>query len=210
MARKKDYEGRDIVVSFEMKRCIHARNCFLKLPDVFDPEQRPWVQTDNAPAEEIAAVIRGCPSGALGFHYKNGATEAAPKINKIAVLENGPLAVSGAISVEGENAETRLTLCRCGLSKNKPYCDYSHVAGGFHATGEPKPTSPESIAALGGPIAITRVPNGPLKVEGAMELTTGTGGRIAKLDKAFLCRCGASQNKPYCDGSHKKLGFQDP
>ena len=209
MAHTKEYEGEDIVVSFDLKRCIHARNCFLKLPDVFDPAKRPWVQPDNAPAEEIAAMIRSCPSGALGFRYKNGATEAAPKINRVTILENGPLALSGELSIE-DGAQTRLTLCRCGLSKNKPYCDYSHVEGGFEATGEPKAQSPAEVEEQGGPVSIASVPDGPLKVDGHVELTTGTGHKIAKHAKAFLCRCGASKNKPYCDGSHKAIGFKDP
>ena len=209
MARKKEYEGEEILVSFDMKRCIHARNCFLKLPDVFDPAQRPWVQPDNAPAEEIASIVRSCPSGALGFQYKNGVKEAAPKINRFAVLENGPLAIAGDVSVEGAENVTRMTLCRCGLSKNKPYCDYSHVEGGFKATGEPRPQPPENIEVRGGSVSIERVANGPLKVEGNVELTTGTGSGIAKHGKAFLCRCGTSKNKPYCDGSHKASGFED-
>ncbi len=200
----KTYNGADISIEFDMKRCIHARNCFLKLPKVFDPSQRPWVQPDNAPAEEIAAMVRTCPSGALKFSMKTGASEAPPKINRIAVLENGPLALAG--DLEGD---TRLTLCRCGLSKNKPYCDYSHVEGAFKATGEPAAKSPAETEAQGGSITLTPVPDGPLKVAGNVELTTGTGRKIAKLDGAFLCRCGASKNKPFCDGSHKAAGFSD-
>lgn len=210
MARKKEYEGEDLIVSFEMKRCIHARNCFLKLPNVFDPDQRPWVQPDNAPAEEIASMVRSCPSGALGFRYKNGDKEAAPKINRVAILENGPLALAGELSLEGGDTETRLTLCRCGLSKNKPYCDYSHVEARFQATGEPQAQPAETVEIQGGSVAIKRLADGPLQLDGHVELTTGTGRRIAKQSKAFLCRCGASKNKPYCDGSHKRIGFKDP
>lgn len=206
--RRKSYEGADITVTFDMSKCIHARNCFLKLPEVFDPAKRPWVQPDNAPAEEIAAMIRTCPSGALAFQ-KPGAEETAPKINRIAVLENGPLAVAGSLDVEDEAAQ-RLTLCRCGLSKNKPYCDYSHVEAGFTASGEPTPKSPDDTAETGGELNISRASDGPLKVVGNVEITTGTGKKIAKLEKAFLCRCGASQNKPYCDGSHKGIDFKDP
>lgn len=205
MARK-TYEGQEISVSFDMKRCIHARNCFLKLPKVFDPAQRPWVQPDNAPAEEVAAMIRTCPSGALSFERKSGGGEAPPMINRVTVLENGPLAIAGEL----ESGETRQTLCRCGLSKNKPYCDYSHVEGGFEATGEPTPKAPADSPATGGPLKTFRMPDGPLKVEGNVEITTGTGRHIATLQQAFLCRCGASQNKPFCDGSHKKTGFSDP
>ena len=207
--RRKEYEGKDITVTFDMKRCIHARNCFLKLPQVFDPAQHPWVQPDNAPAEEIAAMVRTCPSGALAFR-KSGADERAPVINRITVLENGPLAISGDTSVEDLEAEPRVTLCRCGLSKNKPYCDYSHVAGGFEATGEPKPKTPSMGEDRGGALKAFRLPDGPLKVEGNVELTTGTGIKIGSHAKAFLCRCGASKNKPYCDGSHKEAGFSDP
>ena len=209
MARAKEYEGKDIIVSFDMKRCIHARNCFLKLPDVFDPAQRPWVQPDKAPAEEITAMIRSCPSGALAFRYKDGRTEAAPKINRVAILENGPLAITGDLTLEGDNTEPRLTLCRCGLSKNKPYCDYSHVEGGFAATGEPKASTPPEVEEQGGALTITRVADGPLKIDGNLEITGGTGGKIAKHNRAFLCRCGASKNKPYCDGSHKDIRFTD-
>lgn len=204
----KKYEGREITITFDMKRCIHARNCFLKLPKVFDPAQRPWVQPDNAPVEEITAMIRTCPSGALGYQSTER-DEAPPAINRVAVLENGPLAVAGDLSVEAADSETRTTLCRCGLSKNKPFCDYSHVEAGFQATGEPNATIPTETEEAGGDVRVARIADGPLKLAGNIEITTGTGRKIASLPQAFLCRCGASKNKPFCDGSHKDIGFSD-
>ncbi|MCH2095605.1 MAG: (4Fe-4S)-binding protein [Rhodobacteraceae bacterium] len=132
MPRPRTYAGRDIEVSFDMSKCIHARNCFLKLPHVFDPNQRPWVQPDNAPAEEIAAMIRTCPSGALTFTRHDGGTEELPtRINRVTLNENGPLALQGNLEVNG-TACTRATLCRCGLSDNKPFCDGSHKDAGFN------------------------------------------------------------------------------
>ncbi|MFT6456398.1 MAG: CDGSH-type Zn-finger protein, partial [Yoonia sp.] len=72
------------------------------------------------------------------------------------------------------------------------------------------PSAQADTDNIGGAIDMTRVPNGPLKVVGNLEITTGTGRKVAKAEKAFLCRCGASKNKPFCDGSHKDAGFVDP
>ena len=207
MAKRKTYDGAEISVSFDMARCIHARNCFLKLPRVFDPSRRPWIDPDAAPAEEIAAMIRTCPSGALTFRRRDGGTEAPPGVNRAAVLENGPIALAGEITLGEAEEETRMTLCRCGKSKTKPYCDYSHVEAGFTATGEPPATDEDKAEGPGGPLNVTAVKNGPLVITGNLEITTGTGARVARTAKAFLCRCGASKNKPFCDGSHKEIGF---
>lgn len=211
MAKSRSYAGRDIEISFDMARCIHARNCFLKLPQVFDPERRPWIDPDAAPAEEIAAMIRTCPSGALAFRrLEGGLDEAAPPQNRAAVFENGPLAFAGALVVDGEEMP-RATLCRCGKTSNPPFCDYSHVKAGFQATGEPKPQEKEAPPDdTGGTLEITPHENGPLEARGALELTSGTGARLHRGSRSFLCRCGHSANKPFCDGSHKREGFVMP
>ena len=201
-------KGTDIEIGFDMKRCIHARNCYLKLPQVFDPGRRPWVEPDAAPAEEIAAMIRTCPSGALMFRrLDQGLDEAPPVLNRVAVLENGPLALAGELNVDGETM-TRATLCRCGASSNKPFCDYAHVEAGFAATGEPATDANAEAIETEGALSATPIPDGPLKLDGPIELTTGTGRGIGKMRRAFLCRCGASKNKPFCDGSHKEIGFK--
>jgi CDGSH-type Zn-finger protein/uncharacterized Fe-S cluster protein YjdI len=211
MATRRSYTGKDIEIGFEMARCIHARNCFLKLPQVFDPTRRPWIDPEAAPVEYIAAMIRTCPSGALTFARTDGGRgEAPPGVNRIAVLENGPLALAGDLVVDGEEM-TRATLCRCGKSSRKPFCDYGHVGDGFAATGEPKPVTPAGEShARGGRVTVTPQENASLRVEGAVEITTGTGRRIAIREKAFLCRCGQSKNKPFCDGSHRDAGFEAP
>ena len=58
-----------------------------------------------------------------------------------------------------------------------------------------------------GPLTVTPAPNGPLRVQGPLEIATGTGRTILRTTETYLCRCGASANKPYCDGSHKRIGF---
>jgi len=207
----KTYEGAEIDIGFDMKRCIHARNCFLKLPRVFDPERRPWVDPDAAPADEIAAMIRTCPSGALTFALKREEVgESPPGINRVSVLENGPNAFHGRLSVAGLDA-TRATLCRCGQTKNPPFCDYSHVDAGFVATGEPGESGKDAPGEdAGAELALIGHENGPLEARGPLEITSGTGKRLHRGTRAFLCRCGQSRNKPFCDGSHKRAGFEVP
>ena len=51
------------------------------------------------------------------------------------------------------------------------------------------------------------VPDGPFLVQGKVEIVLADGKTESK-DKPALCRCGASRNKPYCDGSHIKIGFK--
>jgi CDGSH-type Zn-finger protein len=102
----------------------------------------------------------------------------------------------------------RATLCRCGASQNKPYCDGSHTAVGFAATGEPGTQASEALAHRAGPLRVTALKDGPLQVEGNLEICSGTGRTVNRTQKTWLCRCGTSQNKPYCDGSHKRIGFQ--
>lgn len=204
----KTYTGRDIEIGFEMSRCIHARNCFLKLPQVFDPAQRPWVQPDNASAEDIAAMVRTCPSGALTFKRRDQGVEESPTpINRVTLYENGPIALQGDLEIDGQKA-TRATLCRCGKSQNKPYCDYAHADATFEASGEPRPEPTKEEIAHGGVLKVTAAPNGPLVLDGPMEITTGSGRGIGTQSRAFLCRCGASKNKPFCDGTHKDIGFE--
>lgn len=207
MAKPRSYPGTDIEISFDMRRCIHARNCFLGLPQVFDPARRPWVAPDAAPAEEIAAIIRSCPSGALTFRRLDGGGAELPKpINRVRVQENGPVEVSGDLRF-GEARFTRATLCRCGQSANMPFCDHSHVKAGFSATGEPAPSDKDGDTRMGAALEIRPVPNGPLGLVGPVEVTSGSGARIARTEKLFLCRCGQSASKPFCDGSHKAAGF---
>jgi len=102
----------------------------------------------------------------------------------------------------------RLTLCRCGASKSKPYCDGSHNQIKFAASGEPPTGKADMLPVRDGPLAIDPTTDGPLQVRGNMELISGTGRVVARLESARLCRCGASNNKPFCDGSHARVGFK--
>jgi CDGSH-type Zn-finger protein/uncharacterized Fe-S cluster protein YjdI len=201
--------GRQVTIHFDAGKCIHSRHCVLDRPDVFVPNVAgEWIHPDRATPEEVAALAANCPSGAITCERADGgANEAPPLVNTVRVRENGPLAVHAALSVAGAGPALRATLCRCGASANKPWCDGSHVAAGFTATGEPASKESTALARRDGPLSVTPLPNGPLKVVGALEIVTGTGRTVNRTTETYLCRCGASANKPYCDGSHKKIGF---
>ncbi|HEX2669792.1 MAG TPA: CDGSH iron-sulfur domain-containing protein [Polyangiaceae bacterium] len=112
------------------------------------------------------------------------------------------------LQLAGLSGSYRATLCRCGASKNKPYCDGSHHEVGFAATGEPDTTQPDMLEVRNGPLVIEPEVDGPLHVRGNVEITSGTGRVVARVVQARLCRCGASDTKPFCDSSHLRIGFK--
>jgi CDGSH-type Zn-finger protein/uncharacterized Fe-S cluster protein YjdI len=199
----------DITVSFDGRRCIHARFCVTRAPTVFLSDvDGPWMHPDAGRAEEISAVIEQCPSGALAYARRDGCDEKAPPVNLATVRENGPYWLRGDLKVEGQRIGFRAALCRCGASKRKPFCDKSHKYVGFSATGEPPSIKSEDLAARDGALAIAPEPDGPLVVRGNLEIVAGSGRTVATLQEVRLCRCGASANKPFCDESHRVAGFR--
>ncbi len=209
MREVEEVAGKKVLIHFETKKCIHSRQCVLQRPDVFVPNvQGEWIHPDAATPEELAGLALTCPSGAIRYSRLDGGPEETPPLVNVArIRENGPIAVHAELAIEGQDPGYRATLCRCGASKNKPYCDSSHIAAGFQATGEIAPTESQPLAARAGALKITPSKNGPLLVEGNLEIVTGTGKTINRVTKTALCRCGQSSKKPYCDGTHAKVGF---
>jgi CDGSH-type Zn-finger protein/uncharacterized Fe-S cluster protein YjdI len=205
-----EVRGQRVVIRFDGRKCIHSRNCVLGRPDVFVPNvQGEWIHPDRATPEEVAELAHNCPSGAITFERLDGGpAEAAPRVNTVRLRENGPLALHAPLALCGEAAGLRATLCRCGASQHKPWCDGSHTAAGFSATGEPLGKESAALPERAGPLAITTIVNGPLKLDGAHEIVSGTGRTLERCTQSFLCRCGHSAHKPYCDGTHKKIGFE--
>lgn len=207
-------EGKNLQLQFEAKRCIHARFCVTGAPTVFLANvQGPWIHPDTMDVERLADIAHACPSGAIRYQRKDGrADEAAPPVNLLAIREAGPYAVRGPLMLDGRFSGFRATLCRCGASKNKPYCDSSHHDIGFQASGEPATgiadTATDMLAIRDGELAIDPEPDGPLQLRGNLEITSGTGRVVSRVTQARLCRCGASNTKPFCDNSHLRIGFR--
>jgi CDGSH-type Zn-finger protein/uncharacterized Fe-S cluster protein YjdI len=207
-------EGKALTLHFEAKRCIHARFCVTGAPNVFLANVKgPWLHPDAMDAERLAEIAHACPSGAIRYARKDGRPdEAAPPVNLIGVREAGPYAVRAALVLDGNPIGYRATLCRCGASNNKPFCDGSHHDAHFDASGEPATGLGDRNTAMlpvrDGVLAIDAEPNGPLSVRGNMEILAGTGRMVCRLTAARLCRCDASATKPFCDGSHARIGFR--
>jgi CDGSH-type Zn-finger protein/uncharacterized Fe-S cluster protein YjdI len=206
-----DYiEGKGLTLIYEGKKCIHARFCVTWGPKVFLANVKgPWIHPDAMETERLAEIAHVCPSGAIRYQRKDGVhDEQPPPVNLIAIREGGPYAVRAQIMLDGEPAHFRATLCRCGASKNKPFCDGSHHEVKFDASGEPPTGKADMLPVRDGPLAIDLQADGPLQVRGNLEITSGTGRVVARVVQARLCRCGGSANKPFCDGTHARIGFK--
>ena len=131
------YANDAIEVHWEPRLCIHVQNCVRRLPQVFKAEERPWIVVDGADADAVAATVEACPAGALDYwRLDGGAQEEASDETTVEPRPNGPLFVRGHVRVVGDDGavireDTRVALCRCGGSANKPFCDGSHRRNGF-------------------------------------------------------------------------------
>lgn len=209
-----DYQNDEIVVRYRLSRCIHAAACVRGLPHVFDPNRKPWVDASAADGDAIAEVVMRCPTGALHFERLDGGPAETPdETNTVLPTPRGPLYVRGDLEIRDASGavtlrDTRVALCRCGQSANKPFCDGSHWNARFADDGrvaENKLTG--EFGAGGGPLVITATENGPLRIEGPLELWSSDANATHRGARGTLCRCGQSATKPYCDGNHTRVGF---
>jgi uncharacterized Fe-S cluster protein YjdI len=137
MGKSKEYTNGEVTVTWEPQKCIHSAICVKGLPDVFKPNEKPWIKIDAASTEAIVNQVKQCPSGALGFYMTNENDKTAETMEtKVEILENGPLLVYGTLKVthkdgSSETKNRTTAFCRCGASANKPYCDGAHVNAEF-------------------------------------------------------------------------------
>ena len=195
-----EYKGDTQTVTWDRRLCIHVGECGRAKGDLFVTGRDPWCDPNLSDQDNIEAVVARCPTGALAVKDADGAllTEAAPQDNEVHVSNDGPLYVSGALSVDGasddmHSVSRRAALCRCGASKNKPFCDNSHREAGFQDAGAVGETGLAEIER-GGPLEIKRIPDGPLEVSGNFAIRAGSGRTAWSGRKAYLCRCGQSKN----------------
>ena len=213
--REFSYSTDDIEVTWDKERCIHAEECVHGLSSVFDPNKRPWIQPEHASPEELTEVIQRCPTGALHYKLKSSdKTEQPPQQNVITIEKDGPIYIHGEVVIRDmdENIvleDTRVAMCRCGKSKNKPLCDNSHIEADFKAdtTYNVERLRTEPVNGKGGKLSIKLFDDAPFLVQGNYDLVGEETGTETCSKKMSFCRCGGSKTKPFCDGTHKEIGF---
>lgn len=209
------YSTDEIKVTWDKERCIHAAECVRGLPKVFDPDRKPWIKPELASVDELTEVIERCPTGALHYELQNSdKEEKPPEQNVITIKKDGPLYIHGEVVIrdlDGNTVlkDTRVAMCRCGKSKNKPLCDNSHIPANFKAdtSYNVERLRTEPVTGKGGELSITLYKNAPFLVEGNYDLVGEETGSETCSKKMSYCRCGASSTKPFCDGTHKKVDF---
>lgn len=135
-SRRRGYSGSGVKVSFDASLCIHVGECLRLMPEVFDLRSRPWINLENADVQKVIDTVRNCPSSALQYELDDGIEQSVTiepddEVPTVRAWRNGPIRIVGSVDIvnrEGKNVFSgeRAALCRCGASRNKPFCDNSH------------------------------------------------------------------------------------
>lgn len=215
MSKKKllSFEGTEFTVTWDGELCTHAEECIRTDSKLFEKGRKPFGQPDLVDAAELDRVVKRCPSGAIKYTAIDGSSPEQPEPeNTVMALPNGPLFVRGNLRIPGTDPEnptfaTRVALCRCGHSQNKPYCDNSHLKAGFSDTGAVGREGP-GLEAKGGILDIVTNKNGSVRLVGNVTVMAASGCARWSGPKVSMCRCGLSKQRPFCDGSHRDSNFE--
>ena len=141
--KRESYEGRELTIHDNRGLCAHSARCTDNLKSVFRLGTEPWIDPDGATGDEIKKTIAMCPSGALSWSI--GGTEYRDRGGEpqILIAPHGPYAIAGGVNLEGvEMMEggtlDHFDLCRCGKSKNKPFCSGAHWEVDFDEDAPPR------------------------------------------------------------------------
>ena len=132
--RVTDYVGPGMVLGDDRTLCAHAGFCATKQSNAWKLSKD---SGDTAVRSQLVAMVEHCPSGALTHRSAAGGQPVEPDLApSIGLVDDGPLHVTGSVPVTRPDgvaveARNRMTLCRCGASQKKPFCDGSHAAAGF-------------------------------------------------------------------------------
>lgn len=127
------YEGKEIDIHFNRSICCGAAKCVREFSNIYKSASKDWISPDKGTIEEVKNSIKACPSGALSYRLKDESQKETYEKPKIDIIKKGPILIKGKIDMQISSWSTdankeKYALCRCGASKNKPFCDYSHAS----------------------------------------------------------------------------------
>jgi CDGSH-type Zn-finger protein len=127
--RAESWERNDEILSDDQPLCFSAGFCGTRTRNIWD-----MFAESNDPDELqlMREMVFRCPSGRIVLSDHDGFPKEQPLEPAIAVLPGGPIWVRGGITIIGTDGapwepRNRVTVCRCGRSRNKPYCDGTHM-----------------------------------------------------------------------------------
>ncbi len=129
----KEYSNGEVTIVWEPAICSHSEVCINRLPEVYNPYGKPWITIKKATTGQLKEQISKCPSGALSYYMNDEDKTTTKSTNtEVIIMPDGPMVVSGNITVIGadgksDSKSSKTAFCRCGASRNKPYCDGSHA-----------------------------------------------------------------------------------
>ena len=133
------YSGDGVEVTDDPSLCTHVGFCTTRRTHVWEMIH----ETDDPEVKaQMLAMISRCPSGRLGQRPSADAAEVEPAFEpSVVVVRDGPLWIRGGVEVIGADGEpyerrNRVALCRCGRSRNMPFCDGTHDEIGFRDGAE--------------------------------------------------------------------------
>jgi|TARA_R110002110_G_scaffold213859_1_gene427287 uncharacterized Fe-S cluster protein YjdI len=131
-----EYTNDEVTIVWKPKTCIHSAKCVHGLPEVFKPNEKRWIQMENATSDAIVDAVKRCPSGALTYYMNadgkpNDKEQTQMEVIEVEVIDGGPLMVYGALNLKHANGREELknratAFCRCGKTSNIPFCDGTH------------------------------------------------------------------------------------
>jgi CDGSH-type Zn-finger protein len=167
--------------------------------------------TENVREEKLTTSAKALDRWFKERQKNQGAPRLLEVPNEALVTNGGPLQITGNITLVREDGTVQyanhLTLCRCGGSNSKPTCDDQHLDREFLNPGKIMEVSEIRASSNPSKITISCIKNGPITFRGRLRLHNQFGQECVKM-RGSLCRCGHSTNKPFCDGSHERVGFR--
>lgn len=129
--QRTDYKGKGITIHDNRGLCAHAGFCTDGLQEVFRMKVEPWIDPDGASVEKVVEAVKKCPSGALSYTIDGTEHRDRESEYMVYAAPNGPYAIKGGVELKGAGwgegaSKEHYNLCRCGDSKNKPFCDGAH------------------------------------------------------------------------------------